>query len=924
MSLDLLMKLPRFYARIIKEKPLDLNEEKNLLNPNSSCLPLSSTEEQIFTHISLILCSVFKSFNVSLEGFSDLQLDDARIQPLLAENISMLLDFIAKPWSFPALELDALKALAELIRQMDGYPDRIAQFMPGILSCAASLILKGKNVNHKLIVASLDLISLLVVGCCSDKDCPFLDNTLQQQQQDNFKMKEESILLKRDLKWLQETESNLALVFSKLVALKSCTKSQVAFSITNLSWSILKSCTRALGKCNVELCRALLYSSFTDDDKLAQFSRDAIEDLGKSGWFQVLLLDSLEDLLLSECDPRRDVLVLLACHVDCLGQDCAVIIENNLEKITCKLLWVLEPELEKVQLLQETKTISISNTTAWKQVGFPKIEFKKMQDESLLSALKSLVSAITRVCPFLFAQHLSSLLEASGDSKVVYRRFAILYLMNLYLECTPNEVYSFCEMFLEQVNVSLSTTNTKRVNKYGPETPSSLSISERNLEIVTKSTIFQGLALACRKLERQEQSLLMMQSLYVVLEGLGHSNYTIQSSAYTCLQEFATCMDLKSVSGLIMENSDYLVDAVSLKLRYALSNPMAPRVLRAAIHLSGPKLVSTLTDVVDQVLDILATLGSGNSSVLVMDCLLVLDALVCTFDSRPLLLLDDDVVVAFDCSVEMRAFLKRLELDVINPDPNGNNVDDVEDAKTFFTKYHDNDQVDQDQDQEEKVKQELSQEQKLGLEISERIVYFISSDSPRIRSLVLDILAKFTPLLSNLPTKINPLIHLIWPKLVGRLRDPVPFVVLKAFELCRVFCLASSDFMRVRIEKDAISCLLSRLSSLLPSKNLISQNLIRSRGELELARAVLSSLEAIAKVVVVSRKQASLLIPLLIDLYRVFAVKFAVGSDSNDVDGPKRTIYRVLLALLENHADIVWIYTHCLIMDFPEFSDLLV
>jgi hypothetical protein len=134
--------------------------------------------------------------------------------------------------------------------------DRIAQFLPGLFSALAKLVLrKNINENHKVIMACFHIIGLIVSACLNDEAClSFLSDPIERfMLQNESKLKATEIendidytytLLTRDEKWLESTVSKLEKIIPSLCSFLSHDLWKVRLAVVRLSSTLLKSCHR--------------------------------------------------------------------------------------------------------------------------------------------------------------------------------------------------------------------------------------------------------------------------------------------------------------------------------------------------------------------------------------------------------------------------------------------------------------------------------------------------------------------------------------------------------------------------------------------------------------------------------------------------------------------------------------------------------
>ncbi|KAF9165011.1 hypothetical protein DFQ26_000733 [Actinomortierella ambigua] len=91
----------------------------------------------------------------------------------------------------------------------------------------------------------------------------------------------------------------------------------------------------------------------------------------------------------------------------------------------------------------------------------------------------------------------------------------------------------------------------------------------------------------------------------------------------------------------------------------------------------------------------------------------------------------------------------------------------------------------------------------LCLRIFHKAGYFLSSSSPRMRVLALEIIKASIPVLRQRPNEFYPAIHDLWGSIMARLRlDPEFFVSLRAIEVITALADHCSDFLKKKLLDD--------------------------------------------------------------------------------------------------------------------------
>ena len=88
----------------------------------------------------------------------------------------------------------------------------------------------------------------------------------------------------------------------------------------------------------------------------------------------------------------------------------------------------------------------------------------------------------------------------------------------------------------------------------------------------------------------------LMTTIYPVMSKLGDENATVSRSAYGTLLQICQSCGHVSIAELISANADYLVNAISLNLKYVFVDGQAPRVLQVMIQYSNASILSIIED----------------------------------------------------------------------------------------------------------------------------------------------------------------------------------------------------------------------------------------------------------------------------------------------------------------------------------------
>jgi len=108
----------------------------------------------------------------------------------------------------------------------------------------------------------------------------------------------------------------------------------------------------------------------------------------------------------------------------------------------------------------------------------------------------------------------------------------------------------------------------------------------------------------------------------------------------------------------------------------------------------------------------------------------------------------------------------------------------------------------EEEDPDRKKSKKRNVKEDLCFKITERVANYVSADSPKLRSLSLDLIFTSLPVLAAQNKKLLPLAHKMWPVVVKRLADPEIPVVLSAILLLRGLLSEAKDFLQRRMMTD--------------------------------------------------------------------------------------------------------------------------
>lgn len=316
--------------------------------------------------------------------------------------------------------------------------------------------------------------------------------------------------------------------------------------------------------------------------------------------------------------------------------------------------------------------------------------------------------------------------------------------------------------------------------------------------------------------------------LYPVTTFLGSQLPQLRKHAITTLNIIAISCGYESVSDLIVDNADYMVNSISLRLNTFDISPASAKVLTMVIRLTGPRLIPFLDDVVAAVF---AALDNYHGYPIFVETLFsVLSEVVTQGVKSDMLLLEDanskpinhrktppqplgipSILDTLQTRLD-RAARSQAEPPIpIEPHPKRPWAPPKQDqAKSLLDKLtnpeDDSEPDDQptaaDDDTQQPVDKPKTPTYTLLTRVLSLTQHYLTSPTPTLRRSLLALIATVTPALAPDEGAFLPLVHAVWPVVLGRLRDPEPYVVVAACEALAGLCKGAGDFLSTRFKSE--------------------------------------------------------------------------------------------------------------------------
>ncbi|XP_078092533.1 TELO2-interacting protein 1 homolog [Mustelus asterias] len=760
--------------------------------------------------------------------------------------------------------------------------DSFASFLPGI-TLGMTRIISG-DINQGHLVATYAIkVWYKVVGLVMandqvsenhhDKKIPFVEER-----------KLAELVICRKPEWVKNTASKLDVLLQKLCSCAAGNPHwKVRLELIELVCHLLSYCNKSLKQSISHLLEVLVGLVGDERPEVQTRCSQVLTSVSeqcvmcKNKDFTDVLSESLHALttalprLMRTLDDHGKLksLGLLLGYLKLLGHKVNVVLNStvHLERLSKALMQILELDVTDVRIVEERRLNSeaedLQNPTyslsGWDHLRTrckpttQKKYFKYFTEECIFALLQQICRLLGYYGNlYLLVDHFMNLYQES----VVYRKQAAIVINELLLGAagldvevlhereTPISIDDLTGTVTSIIEEYTSTANWHLVTSIELEHETGLSPNQPNIQDFTRgshsSYLYSSQSLTvhtmnsniwqiCIQLEgigyfahvlNKEARLLLMISLYPVIEKVGAETLLVSQMATRTLVDLCQACGYDSLQELINQNSDYLVNTISLNLRSLTQHPHTPHVISVMFSYSDASLLPLVDDMVPDVLLSLDHYYNEKAQLIFAVLHSLMSALARWFPPKDPILKKEkskDKVCRSDITAEeIQCFFQKYQKQKHLAEG------DIDDIDLDITEGEIPDQLEPDiSSYQPNVEKELPAHIQIVKDVMERCIHLLSDKSIKLRLKVLDVLELCVVVLQNHVNELLPMVHRLWSPLVQRLTSDDPLVVLRAFKVLCKLADASGDFLRSRVSKDILPKV---------TKSLVSQGLVSAKA----------------------------------------------------------------------------------------------
>jgi TELO2-interacting protein 1 len=545
------------------------------------------SEEVKAASVSCLL-SLFRSAQRSMENDETLRetIRGSKLRPLMGHTATVLLD-VVRDEALLALRIDAAEALSLLYVSLLVNGQTVAGFLPLTVSTISrSLSSSPSTTNHRLLVSLLSL----------------LQNTLSLVMDDSLKPTSRSPSVAEmyytDMSdsWYRATKGQVKIALESFYpAMRIHSHHIVRESIVALSKELICHCSRTLDVCQSLFLETILSLMHDDFPSVQQLALSSMESLHSNESLKSTIRGCIEECLQSwslalprtmtsnDDSSKINLLERITSAVEYFTYENSAM-SSSIEMLLSSIrdIAVFTTDTTTAKLIQPSQSLQLTFQEPHSLSTGISLQYAK--DDKVAKSLEKLLHAIGRTT--ISTQVIDDLLiDASVDSpRSVSNAWIALHIIRgcANPEEQLTELYSLATDWLRQSDSSYTAT----------EIPTSTIMTSLDILAFTAST---------RQLTFRES---LIDVLYPTLSLLSHASPQVQAAARQTLERIAQQTGYGDISTLILENTDYLVNSVALKLNVFDVSVQVLATLYTVTRLAGPRIVPYMDDIWGSLFDV--------------------------------------------------------------------------------------------------------------------------------------------------------------------------------------------------------------------------------------------------------------------------------------------------------------------------------
>ncbi|KAL3230616.1 hypothetical protein RNJ44_01065 [Nakaseomyces bracarensis] len=560
--------------------------------------------------------------------------DDIRNLSVMSHSVTICLDILKSEPYIVECQLEALDSLEILYSRilLDG--ETLSYILPGNISSISIVLSKsGLQTHSKVIVKGLRVLSIILTSVYNDEDLRTSiasfeniwklvskelsstpDNPIERENIDNNLIIKEVSPMKvhRDISWLRGTSSQVKIALTAfLPKLTKREVSSIRTAVIDFIEVLLKKSSNSLLKCHDILLQSLVQIQSNPDNILNKHSNRLISSTEELiGKIPNIKIDEI-DVLLGQLE--FSLLVLKSTN------DCAVLVSESISALYSYLLTELRnfsSRKTSTKIVEHKSDIILAeewdNGDVIKKNSFP--EVFGSEEKHIRHFLKG-ISQIMSPNEEYFNDILNELISTTDSDSIIDKTMALWFCNNLMVgsahknsnndlfltfeESSPGgknggiisypnsafEILEYAKSFYESIELGIEYRSPDRIQE---------------MAICTTLSTIETVANVMKTDFADE----LIDYLYVIIDNLASPSAVIREFSQNCAITVAKILYQGSVSEMIKNNVDYIIDSISLRLNSGMTQRVS-MVLMVVCKLAGYESIINFKDVIEMLFKML-------------------------------------------------------------------------------------------------------------------------------------------------------------------------------------------------------------------------------------------------------------------------------------------------------------------------------
>lgn len=741
-------------------------------------------------------------------------LSEPELIPALGHGITVMLDGV-ESGATAEIQREALRTLEAVYGAIKEHA-ALASFLPGTISSLAKVLSKPSRYKKLVLAKCLGTVRVVLVRVLSDMRTRSIIAKDAEGQSEADKSKVLSPA------WLKATVAQVQVALSVMMKLRTHEASEVREALSRLCITLLDECHTTLSNCTTILVEtAVILDQGSDKELMTEtnlgYLVNIYPELGETiksivySWMSSLprLMQASDETVKEHAvynlSKGIDLLRSLRIESSTLDDAITLTLRESLLSIMATSKTQQSNANSRVLLLEDGS----SDSSAPDQTQFQPVLLGHEGQKRLKSEIMGLLRTVGSM-----SQHTTiaaNMLDTVRDSASLNQLTAYWLCFELVKAAHASSADADALFDLTAFSDQADDINQVFDELYA----FSVQVLDSHTEMGQADWRLEAIALevmayaAQRSGEQFRPELIDV--LFPIATLLGSDNGNLQQHAIATLNSIALSCRYASVSELMIDNVDYMVNSVSLRLNTLDISPASTQVLRMMVRLAGPRLVPFLDDVVESMF---AALENYHGYASFVESLFgVLKEIVdqaAQADGK-LLTNVEQTPINHKKQAQKMEDLDSL-LDILDKRKEREERDRAEMENRQAKSAHpgvpwtsDLAQDDNDGDGEQAAEPPREEEKppnsptyQLLQRVATLTQHYLTSPTPTLRRSLLELLTTASAVLAADEDAFLPLVNALWPVVIARLHDPETFIVVEACETLAGLCKAAGDFLSTR------------------------------------------------------------------------------------------------------------------------------